>query len=269
MKKNQTLDKSKSYFYRIYKANAFIRWLCRICTPIVDPVRILTALPGYINYFLQWQLYSRMPGAEHLKISDAYPIFNEAVGMTGYDPHYIYQAVWAMNKIIEDKPVRHVDIASDHRFVTLLSTQIPTTFLDYRPLNVKLPGLTPVAGDILDLPFEANSILSLSCLHVVEHIGLGRYGEPIDPFGTKKACHELSRILAPGGSFYFSIPVGRERVCFNAQRIHAVETILEYFKPLQLIEFSVVDDDRCFIENAEIARFKNTDYACGMFWFRK
>ena len=255
--------------YRVYKASAFARWLYRVVLPVLDPVRLVTALPGYVRYVSQWRRYARMLGSERLAVRDAHPILGEATGITGYDPHYVYQAAWAMKKIMKDKPIRHVDVASDHRFVTLLSTQLATIFVDYRPLNIKLSGLTPMAGDILNLPFETDSIISLSCLHVVEHIGLGRYGDPLDPLGTKKACHELSRVLAPGGRLYLSVPVGRPRVCFNAQRIHAVEAILEYLKPLQLVEFSGVGDDKNFIENAELSKFRDDDYACGMFWFKK
>jgi hypothetical protein len=210
-----------------------------------------------------------MPGAQPLAIGDAFPVLGETNKVTSFDPHYVYQAVWAMKKIMESKPTQHVDVGSDHRFVAILSVHLSTTFVDYRPLNIKLLGLTSISGDILNLPFNADSIISLSSLHTIEHIGLGRYGEPLDPLGTKKACHELSRVLAPGGNLYISAPLGRKRVCFNAQRIHSAEEIVEYFKPLELIEFSGVGDDKQFIENTEFSKFRDDEYACGMFWFKK
>lgn len=84
----------------------------------------------------------------------------------------------------------------------LLSTITKTTFIDIRPFKTDLKDLAVKKGDILNMPFEDNSIKSLSFLHVAEHIGLGRYGDKLDPEGTKKACIELSRILAPDGKLF-------------------------------------------------------------------
>jgi SAM-dependent methyltransferase len=226
-------------------------------------------LPRYARYIWQWGYYSRMPRAEHLAIRDAFPIFGETTRVTSFDPHYVFQAIWATKRIMANRPAQHFDVGSDHRFVTILSAYIATTFVDYRPLNIKLSNLTLVGGDILNLPFNTNSIISLSSLHTIEHIGLGRYGEPLDPLGTKKASHELFRVLAPGGNLYISLPIGRKRVCFNAQRICPAEEIVEYFKPLELIEFSGVGDDKHFIENTKLSEFNNNNYACAMFWFKK
>jgi SAM-dependent methyltransferase len=143
------------------------------------------------------------------------------------------------------------------------------TFVDIRPLVIDLPNFQSVSGSILALPMEDNSVRSLTCLHVAEHIGLGRYGDPLDPHGTRNACRELARVLAPGGNLYFSLPVGRPRLCFNAHRIHAVDQILEYFQDLVLVEFSGIGDDRKFMRNIEGTAFQNADYACGLFHFTK
>jgi SAM-dependent methyltransferase len=132
-----------------------------------------------------------------------------------------------------------------------------------------MDGLTNQGGDILDLPFADGSIASLSCLHAAEHIGLGRYGDPLNPHGTREACMELRRVLAPGGNLYFAVPVGRERVCFNAHRIHAPGTIMEYFSGLDLIELSCVHDDGRYVEKVKPDEFTRSEHACGMFWFRK
>ena len=49
---------------------------------------------------------------------------------------------------------------------------------------------------------------------MLEHIGLGRYGDPIDPQGTEKAATELQRVLAPGGDLYLSLPIEKESRVF-------------------------------------------------------
>ena len=44
-----------------------------------------------------------------------------------------------------------------------------------------------------------DSIDSLSCIYALEHYGLGRYGDPIDPDGWLKGLIEMQRILTRGG----------------------------------------------------------------------
>ncbi len=83
------------------------------------------------------------------------------------------------------------------------------------------------------------------------------------------ACNELKRVLAPGGNLYFALPIGKPRVCFNAHRIHAAKTIIEYFSGLDLVEYSGVHDDGRYVEKVDIGEFVDSQYACGMFRFRK
>ena len=154
-------------------------------------------------------------------------------------------------------------------FVGFLTAITKVDFIDIRPLLVNLENFNSKKGSILSMPFKDNSIRSLSCLHVAEHIGLGRYGDPLDPFGTDKACRELSRVLAVDGNLYFSLPIGKPRLCFNSHRIHSPRQIIEYFRGLKLVEFSGVDDKKNFIKNVDIPILENSDYACGLFHFTK
>jgi len=111
--------------------------------------------------------------------------------------------------------------------------------------------------------------VSLSCLNVAEHIGLGRYGDRLDPCGTEKACRELSRVLGPNGDLYFSLPVGYQRLCFNAHRIHSPSQIVRHFEGLDLIECAGVDDSGQFWRHQDVDAFERQTYACGFFHFRK
>lgn len=127
-------------------------------------------------------------------------------------------------------------------------------------------------ADLLALPFEDNSIQSLSCMHVVEHVGLGRYGDSLDPDGDLKAIAELKRVLSVGGSLLFVVPIGKPKIMFNAHRIHSYEQIVTYFSELQLQEFALVPDnpkDGGLIRNATEEMSNEQTYACGCFWFKK
>jgi len=86
---------------------------------------------------------------------------------------------------------------------------------------------------------------------------------------TFKACRELSRILAPEGNLYFSVPIGKEKVLFNVHRVHSPRTIIDYFKDLKLIEVSGVTNSGRFTENIDIDILGKSNYACGLFWFKK
>lgn len=231
--------------------------------------RILLGLKNYLLYWRDWLAYSRMPDSEPLALRDAYPCLYDRVPTTPFDVHYFYQDIWAFKLIQESRVDLHVDVGSRAILVGMLSTVTRVTFVDIRPLKADLDGLEFKSGSVLHLPFDDKSILSLSCLHVAEHIGLGRYGDPLDPQGTWKACRELARVLAPGGNLFFSVPVGLPRVCFNAHRIHSPQQILDYFQGLKLIKFTAVTDQREFVEDVVPEDLVDSQYACGLFHFTK
>ena len=96
-----------------------------------------------------------------------------------------------------------------------------------------------------------------------------RYGESLDPIGDIKAMHELQRILSISGSLFVSLPIGRERTCFNAHRIYNPNSVINFFSGLKLKEFSFIDDDGVFYENQIIESEYFFEYGCGLFHFVK
>lgn len=252
-------------------SNALARLLLcayRWVDPVLD-VRRLAAVPRYVSFLQDVVRYRRLPGAERLTWLDTYPCLHDKTKTSCFDRHYFYQDAWAFRRIVESGTAAHVDVGSRVDFVGMLAAVTKVTFIDLRPLEVNWQNLGSRAGTILALPLPGNAVASLSCLHVAEHIGLGRYGDALDPQGTLRATRELARVLAPGGNLYFSVPVGKPRVCFNAHRIHSPEQILDYFDELELAEFSAVGDDRVFYLRADLRMFAQSQYACGLFWFRK
>ncbi len=231
---------------------------------------ILSGLSRFPGYFRDWYRYNRMEGTERVRLKDSYPCLHDETASTRVDAHYFYQHVWAAEHLLRERPALHVDVGSSVDFVGLLSTITKVQFVDIRPAEVNnLPNLESKYGSILELPYEDNSLASMSCLHVAEHIGLGRYGDPLDPLGTRKAAAELFRCLAPGGSLYFSLPVGKPTLCFNAHRIHAPEQILAYFSEAKLVEFCGANDAKQFLRHIAPEDLQNERYACGMFLFTK
>lgn len=230
-------------------------------------VNPITGWLEYIRLFNDWRCYCALGGIAYL--GDFFPCLYDRTQETPFDAHYFYQGAWLSRRIGMAKTTKHVDIGSSVLTISVLSAQVETLFVDYRPLKVSLPGLTSIAGNILDLPFPDASIDSLSCLHVIEHIGLGRYGDPIDPQGSVKAALELQRIVSRGGNLFLSLPIGRERVCFNAHRVHAPSSVLTLFPDMTLIEFSFVDDAGLYHEHQSVDAAIGLEYGCGLFHFQK
>lgn len=207
-----------------------------------------------------------------VKMKDFYPQLRDKTIKTGFDRHYVYHTSWAARKVKEINPIKHIDISSSLYFCGILSAFVPVDFYDYRPADLKLSNLKSKEGNLHSLPFETNSIDSISCMHTIEHVGLGRYGDPIDPNGDIKAINELKRVTAEGGNLIFVTPVGKPKIEFNAHRIYSYEQIISYFHGFELKEFSLIPEyekDGGIIENANANSVYNEKYACGCFWFIK
>ena len=232
-------------------------------------LRLATFPRNVVRWFRDRRRYRSMPGAEPFRWIDSDPQLTDRLPTSSFDRHYFYQDVWAARRIAELRPDSHVDIGSRVDYVGFLTALTRVTFVDIRPLEAEVDGLEARAGSILDLPFEDASLSSVSCLHVAEHIGLGRYGDPLDPEGTRKAAVELQRVLAPAGQLLFSGPVGAPRVCFNAHRIHSPAQVIAMFPLLQLVEFSGVDDHGQFRRHRGLEELAGSRYACGMFRFTR
>jgi SAM-dependent methyltransferase len=226
--------------------------------------RPLVGLLGLPRYLRDWRAWRERGGAP-LRWRDTYPCLADWSTETPFDPHYFYQGAWLARALAAAKPARHVDVGSSAAMLAVLSATVETLHIDYRPLRAALPGLECRAGNILALPFADASVPSLSCLHVLEHIGLGRYGDPVDPEGSRKAAAGLARVVAPGGRLYVSVPVGAPRVCFNAHRVFAAEEIVELFAGFELRNFALVDDAGGYAATARIEDARGLDYGCGMF----
>ena len=241
----------------------------RLILPFFDPLKLLIAFGKYPGFIKDLIVYSKKEKAESVSLINIAPYLFDKTSVSPFDAHYFYQDTWAFKKIYQSRVNDHIDVGSRVDFIGFLSVITKVTFVDIRPIETSLKNLKSVKGDILSLPFQNNSVKSLSCLHVAEHVGLGRYGDYIDPLGTKKACQELSRVLQKGGNLYFSVPVGNPKLYFNAHRVHSPQQIIDYFSNLELIEFSGIDDEKKFKENIDAGILSDSKYACGLFWFRK
>ncbi len=229
-----------------------------------------------------------IPGLEEFKLmaakgqqrfvfreEDNYPCLDDNTGVTDFDRHYIYHPAWAARIVKEINPEFHVDISSTLHFSSILSSFIPVRFYDYRPANLSLDNLACAKADLMSLSFASNSINSLSCMHTVEHIGLGRYGDKIDYDGDLKAVTELARVIEKGGNLLFVVPLGAiARIQFNAHRIYTKQSVIEMMEinGMKLKEFTLIperEEDGGLVPDPSDELINKQAYGCGCFWFIK
>jgi len=220
-----------------------------------------------ILFVKEYKLYLRRNNNFNFKISSRYfyPCLIDKTTNTPVEPTYFFQDTWAVGKVFQIKPQHHCDVGSSVTTLGILSQFVPVTMIDIRPIELELDNLYFKSGSILDLPFEDNSVESLSSLCVVEHIGLGRYGDSIDPWGSEKAIKELKRVLKLGGNLLFSVPVDEEcRIYFNAHRAFTREYVLELFQDMKLIEERYI-----YGTNVYNSYDKAKGFGTGLFYFTK
>jgi len=238
-----------------------------------SPYHFAATLKNTPAFFRQMRAYRAVRSAAFpVSRPDLEPILTDYRAQAGIARgHYFHQDLWAARKIAARRPQTHVDIGSRiDGFVAHLLTVMPVTVIDIRPLESDVEGLTFHQADATRLDGIADgSVESLSSLHAVEHIGLGRYGDAIDPDGWRKAIDQFKRVLKPGGYLYLSVPIGRQRLCFNAHRVFYPRTIVDACAPLRLVSFSAVTDADRMVATPTLDEFDHASFSCGLFEFQK
>jgi SAM-dependent methyltransferase len=138
----------------------------------------------------------------------------------------VLEAAFAASVIRRHKPEIVYDVGSNLMMLATLSAFVDVVGLDTREIAYRQPGLSFRKMDARQLPFTDGEIAFLTSLCVIEHIGLGRYGDPIDAEGDKKFVAEVRRCLRSDGLFVMSVPVSRDNaVAFNAHRVYSLDEL--------------------------------------------
>ena len=238
---------------------------------IVKPVKFFRGIPRYIRDY--WQFRSSYNGP--LEILPCLHDWYEEGGNTKGE--YFLQDLYVARMISQAKPKRHIDIGSSiEGFVAHVASFREIEVLDVRPITSEIPGIVfkqanlalPVSG------VDKNSYDSVSCLHALEHFGLGRYGDPIDTQGHKKGLRNMTELLSNEGTFYLSTPIGKARVEFNANRVFDPREILAIATEsgLTLRNFLLIQDSKVkelLLTEEALHQLANQRYALGIFIFIK
>lgn len=231
---------------------------------------------GFYHYAIDQLRYRKADSLVHsgfpLKLRNTFPCLLDRYENAGTLPrHYFWQDLWGARKVFKSGVKRHYDIGS--RLDGFIAHCLPfceIVMLDIRPLSMQIQNLQFQQTNCMDMnQISDGSIASLSSFHAIEHFGLGRYGDPIDPLGHQKAIAEMKRIVCDGGSIYFGVPIGIQRIEFNAHRIFDPLEVIRLFEGFELVEFSAIDDNDAFYENVAADNYRALNYGCGLFHFKK
>jgi hypothetical protein len=239
--------------------------------------RSVRFMPGYIKDAIKWYKSDKTE-KEHFGTCFMPTLGDKFLNNGVASGHYFHQDLWAARRVYSAAPDRHIDVGSRiDGFVAHLLTFRDVEVVDIRPLVSAVDGLVFVQADLMDATVpNIPQASSVSCLHALEHFGLGRYGDPIVPNGWRIGLKNVASLVAANGTLYLGVPVGRPMIEFNAQRIFDPKYIIAEaaLYGLKLEEFSFVNDsgeacgplsnlDRSLAEAAQL------DYGCGLFIFKK
>lgn len=246
-------------------------------------IKLQIEITSIFNYFsLRKQLYQF--NRQALPLSAKFPVTklqahyedkSEDAGQLPY--HYFFQDLYVAQQIFKNQPKKHVDIGSAiWGFVAHVASFREIYVYDIRPLETKITNVVFQQVDLMrPHPETINSTDSISCLHALEHFGLGRYGDPINYDGYLLGFENIYKMLQPNGKFYFSVPLGQQRVEFHAHRIFSLRYLLELIEPYYEIDsFSYIDDQNIFYENVHInpeliQSNANCKFGCALFVLTK
>jgi len=261
---------------RFSKRSYFLRQIYRIASEFgFNPIALIlsiTGIPLYIYQTIQFRLKNTF-SESNFSVSSLSPCLKDRYqGDSHIDKHYFYQDLWAARKVYQNNPANHIDVGSRiDGFIAHLLTFRKVEVLDIRTIDSQIDGMTFRQADLMQ--FDSLPIAeydSVSCLHALEHFGLGRYGDSIDPDGHIKGLKSLIMLLKPNGKLLLSVPIGRERIEFNAHRVFAVSTIVDLTSSnLDMISFSYINDNGEFYEDMSIQEIPTMNYGCGLFEFTK
>ena len=242
-----------------------------------DPLKMIHAirtLPGFWCEYRKLKKQS-MKGDESCQFGKLYPCFDDKFDSSGQAKgHYFHQDLLVASKIFINQPQYHIDVGSRvDGFIAHVASFRKIHVIDIRKLNSQTPNIEYLQADMMSsLPAHLmNSSDSLSCLHALEHFGLGRYGDPICWDGHLRGFNNLLLILKKEGKLYLSVPIGKPQIEFNAHRVFSIVYMLKMFEgKVQLENFSFVDDDGDIhlsvpLNEENILNNYGCSYGCGIF----
>jgi len=205
------------------------------------------------------------------------PIFGEHLMSSGEAKgHYFYMDHIVSGWIHDTAAASHLDVGSRiDGFVSSICVFKNVKYIDIRPNNIQLNNFELIVGDIMETDFvkKLGKYESVSCLHTLEHFGLGRYGDRLDPNGYEIGLCNIVSLVKKGGLLYLAVPMGNQRLEYNAHRIFYSDTIPNILTGFKLVDFAYVDDagypNYPNISEIKKQNYFNQRHGCAIYKFKR
>lgn len=237
----------------------------------------LKHLPDFLKSYREIKNQAKRNKAD-FPFGKFYPCLEDAENESGVaSGHYFHQDLLVAGLVFKNSPVKHVDVGSRiDGFVAHLASFREIEVFDIRELSNTIKNIYFRRYDLMDRNFGLKDYCdSVSCLHALEHFGLGRYGDEINYNGHLIGWENIYKILKKGGKLYFSVPIGPQRIEFNAHRVFSVNYLLDLIGNRYGIDsFSYVDDrgnlrNNVSLDKDAIDKNFSCNYGCGIFELSK
>lgn len=244
----------------------------------IDPLKFFRTIIGLPKFLKDFYLFRSEEDIEGFRALPNYPVLHEYKENAGSIAiHYFLQDLYIAQLIFRERPVRHLDIGSRvDGFVTHIASFREVEVMDIRDAKLTNKNIIFKKVDIMNLKqYTLELYDSISCLHALEHFGLGRYGDQIDYYGHLRGLNNIFELLSPVGKLYLSVPIGKQRIEFNAHRVFSIEYLKKVlFLKFSLERFSYIDDDGNLHQDIDLMSSEaidnfNCNYGCGIFILRK
>lgn len=262
----------KQYFPKLYSLMVLFG---------LDPKKTINTIRGLAPYYRDLKTIRNQKkfSKNSFPWGKLYPCLDDRFSESGtVKGHYFHQDLLVAGKIFENNPELHIDVGSRiDGFVAHVASFRPIKLLDLRLMTSNIHNITydccDITGDLPQSLYECCD--SLSCLHALEHFGLGRYGDPVNYDGHVVGFKNLHKILKRAGKLYVSVPIGPLRMEFNGCRVFSMKYLLKLINDkFQIDSFSFVDDKGDLFEDVElkekdIEQNFGCHFGCGIFEMRK
>lgn len=238
-------------------------------------LRTLVLAPRLRRYLAAMSKDNPLHGLPATVVGDA------SADSTEFFDHYDAFAFWVAARLAGSPRRRILDVGSAKMMCAMLSAQHEVTSYVLADCLDRFSAVRYVRHDIADrLPAADGTFDCFTSSAALQLVGLGRYGDRLDPDCLPRFVGELDRVMTPAADLFVSMCLGPDLLAFNNSWLLSEETIRRIFVGWKLEEI-VVDHyssprtrstrppEQRFDRDSDISHIRKGDYRVIFCHFRR